>query len=81
MRPFDVDTFAQEVAATVDNQKDREQLRQSGRQWARRYNWDTVAKEQEAVYVQLLASDGTHSGRVSDTVTNGAQSEPNSERR
>ena len=64
VRPFDVDAFAHEVAEIVDNQANREQLRLSGRQWARRYNWDAVASEQEAVYTQLQEGGGLHVGSL-----------------
>jgi glycogen synthase len=53
VRPFDVDAFAHEVADIVSNQADRGRLQQSGRQWARRYDWNAIAREQEAVYLDI----------------------------
>lgn len=53
--PFDVETFAHEVANLVGNPAFVEELRQSGRCWARRYDWDRLATLQEEHYVRVLA--------------------------
>lgn len=53
--PFDLDAFAREIAALVTNPGQIEQLRQQGRRWARRYNWDAIALQQEAYYEAALS--------------------------
>lgn len=54
VRAFDVDAFAREVVALVQEPQRRADLHVSGRRWARRYNWDALAKQQEAVYERAL---------------------------
>jgi glycosyltransferase involved in cell wall biosynthesis len=51
---FDLEAFAREVVTLVDNPALREHLRDCGRQWARRYNWDDLATRQEAYYLEVV---------------------------
>ncbi len=53
--PFDVDAFAHEIAALVAQPETVDHLRQQGRQWASKYNWDQLALQQEAHYLQTVA--------------------------
>lgn len=54
VKPFDVDAFAANVAELVTNSKWANQLRASGKRWARQYNWGEIAARQEEYYVQVL---------------------------
>ena len=53
--PFDVDAFAREITALVAQPEIVAQLRQQGRRWAGRYNWDQLALQQEAHYMETVA--------------------------
>jgi glycosyltransferase involved in cell wall biosynthesis len=52
--PFDLDAFANETARLVSDPALRSALASSGRRWASRYDWDTIAERQEAHYVAAL---------------------------
>jgi glycogen(starch) synthase len=52
--PFDLDAYAQEIAALVRSPRLFERLRNSGRKWARRYDWDQIAVQQEEHYLRAL---------------------------
>jgi glycosyltransferase involved in cell wall biosynthesis len=51
--PFDVDAFAQAAAELVSDGDARARLAAQGRSWARRYDWDVIARDQEAVYLEV----------------------------
>jgi glycosyltransferase involved in cell wall biosynthesis len=51
---FDLDAFAQEIVALSTSVGLRDRLRESGREWVRRYDWDDLALAQERVYEQAL---------------------------
>ena len=53
--PFDLDAFAHEIVDLVNNQETLGRLRETGRRWARRYDWDSIARDQEAVYLDVVA--------------------------
>ncbi|WP_291423294.1 glycosyltransferase family 4 protein [Deinococcus sp.] len=53
--PFDPQAFAQAAAGVVCNPARREWLAAQGRLWARHYDWDLLAQQQEAAYVAALA--------------------------
>jgi glycosyltransferase involved in cell wall biosynthesis len=55
VRPFDVDAYAGQIATLVTRPELRAQLGESGRSWARRYDWDEIALQQEAHYERALA--------------------------
>jgi glycosyltransferase involved in cell wall biosynthesis len=52
--PFDVGAFAREAAALVQDTARRDELGRQGQQWARRYDWDLIATQQEAVYLRAV---------------------------
>ena len=54
--PFDVSAFTQQIVDLVENPAKVAALRQSGREWARRYNWDALAAQQEAHYLRSVES-------------------------
>lgn len=54
--PFDLDAFAREIAKLVINQENMNGLRQSGRRWARKYDWDVIAGQQEELYLQVAST-------------------------
>ncbi len=68
VQPFDVAAFAHEVVSLVTTPALIEHLRQSGRTWARRYDWDALAGQQEACYLAactetcrtVAPTQGTH---------------------
>ncbi len=53
--PFDVDAFAREITVLVAQPEIVAQLRQQGRRWASRYNWDRLALQQEVHYMETVA--------------------------
>lgn len=53
-RPFDVADFAAHMVELVEHPRQVEALRQQGRGWARRYNWDEIAQQQEQHYLRAL---------------------------
>lgn len=63
--PFDLDAFAAEVADLVANANETAVLRETGRRWARRYDWDEIAGAQERIYLEMAAR---RSGRVAGAV-------------
>jgi glycosyltransferase involved in cell wall biosynthesis len=54
IRPWDLDAFAQEVLRFVDDRELRERVRERGRHWARRYDWDEISLRQEEFYLRTL---------------------------
>ena len=52
--PFSVEAFAAEVARLVREPAWHAELRAQGRRWARRYDWDALAAQQEAIYLGAL---------------------------
>ncbi len=53
--PFDVAAFADAVVTLLERPLLADQLRLVGRQWARQYNWDTVAAIHEERYLRVTA--------------------------
>lgn len=53
--PFDLDAFARAASACVQQPALAEELGRRGRTWARRYNWDAIALQQEANYERARA--------------------------
>lgn len=53
--PFDIDAFATAAAALVSDPARVEALGRRGRTWVRRYDWDAIASDQEAVYGRAVA--------------------------
>lgn len=58
VRPYDLDAFAREVVRLVDDPKLAERLREAGRRWARRYDWDEIAARQEESYLRAFHEAG-----------------------
>jgi glycogen(starch) synthase len=52
--PYDLDTFADETVRVLENSRLREQFREAGRRWARRYDWEEIALQQEEFYLRAL---------------------------
>lgn len=53
--PYDLDAFAREVAGLIDAPPRLvERYRQSGRRWARRYDWGEISARQEDFYERSL---------------------------
>lgn len=55
IRPFDVETFATAVEELVRSPARADYLRRVGRTWARQYNWEEIAAQQEGAYHSRLA--------------------------
>jgi glycosyltransferase involved in cell wall biosynthesis len=49
--PFDLDAFAQAIVNLVLHPAKVDHIRAVGRCWAKKYNWDQLAKQQEAHYI------------------------------
>jgi len=58
IRPWDLEAFTRETLRFVDDWKLREQVRDAGRRWVRRYNWDEIALQQEGFYLRTLREGG-----------------------
>jgi glycosyltransferase involved in cell wall biosynthesis len=56
--PYDLDAFASETADLVESPDEANRLRQLGRAWARRYEWNQLARRQEAHYARTLERSG-----------------------
>jgi glycosyltransferase involved in cell wall biosynthesis len=54
IRPWDLDAFAQEVLRFVDDRQLREEVREAGRRWARRFDWEEISLQQEEFYMRTL---------------------------
>lgn len=54
IQPWDLDAFALETLRFVDDRKLRERVRDSGRRWARGYDWDEISLQQEEFYLRTL---------------------------
>lgn len=54
IQPWDLDAFALETLRFVDDRKLREWVRDSGRRWARGYDWDEISLQQEEFYLRTL---------------------------
>lgn len=52
--PGDVDAFAREALRFIENRRLRERARQSGRRWARGYDWDEISSRQEDFYLRAI---------------------------
>lgn len=63
---FDVDAFARELVALVDDPPAAQ--RALGRRWAQRYDWDAIAAQQEAWYVQAVEQRHPPARRLFDSV-------------
>jgi glycosyltransferase involved in cell wall biosynthesis len=63
--PFDVDAFVQEMARMVTDQKNLSPVGKQARQWARKYNWDLIALQQEAVYMQVVKASASRAYNTS----------------
>lgn len=55
--PFDLDAFAGEVVRLVDNPMLAGPLREAGRRWARRYDWDEIVARQEECYLRAVSGE------------------------
>lgn len=62
--PFDVAAFARAIVEVVVEPHAVAHLRQQGRQWARRYNWDQLALQQEAYYLETLGRNHSTTARI-----------------
>jgi len=51
----DAKGLAQRMRRLLDDDQQRKKLGESGRQWARRFDWDRLARDQEEVYLRALA--------------------------
>jgi glycogen synthase len=58
IRPWDLDTFALEVLRFVDDRKLRERVRETGRRWTRRYDWEEISFQQEEFYLRTIREGG-----------------------
>ncbi|WP_424950988.1 glycosyltransferase family 4 protein [Deinococcus sp.] len=54
--PFDVSAFARAVAERVRQPGRRAEVRAEGRRWARQYDWDRLAAQQEACYLDAVSA-------------------------
>lgn len=63
IQPFDIEAFAQAIAATVRDPEWRSAECEARRRWARRYDWDAIADRQEAHYHRALSQG--HAAEVS----------------
>lgn len=63
IRPWDLDSFAREVLRFVEDRELRERVRQDGRRWARRYDWDEISIQQEEFYLRAL-ENGNNAGSI-----------------
>jgi glycosyltransferase involved in cell wall biosynthesis len=54
IQPWDLDAFAQEVLRFVEDRQLREQVREAGRRWARRFDWEEISLQQEEFYMRTL---------------------------
>ncbi|MGI8910325.1 MAG: glycosyltransferase family 4 protein [Rubrobacteraceae bacterium] len=54
VRPFDLDAFAREVVRLIDDPGLVERLREAGRKWVRRYDWDEISARQEECYLRAV---------------------------
>jgi glycosyltransferase involved in cell wall biosynthesis len=63
IRPGDLEAFTRAVLRFVEDRELRERVRQEGRRWARRYDWEKVAVLQEEFYLRTL-SEGQNSGSI-----------------
>jgi glycosyltransferase involved in cell wall biosynthesis len=54
VRPYDLDAFAREVVRLIDDPGLAERLREAGRLWAHRYDWDRIATRQEEFYLRAV---------------------------
>lgn len=52
--PFDLETFAQETVMLIQNEQLFDEIRTLGRNWAKRYDWDQIAVQQEQHYLRTL---------------------------
>lgn len=52
--PFSIEEYASQIARLVRLPQHFARLRQQGRQWAQRYNWDTLAAQQELLYEKVM---------------------------
>jgi glycosyltransferase involved in cell wall biosynthesis len=50
--PFDLDAFADEMVRLFQSRENLSQARSEARQWARKYDWDIIAAQQEEIYLQ-----------------------------
>ncbi len=57
--PFDLDVFAQEMVRIVTDQKDVSPVGKQAREWARKYDWDLIARQQESVYMQVAKASAS----------------------
>lgn len=60
IRPWDLDSFARGVLRFVEDRGLRERVREAGRLWARRYDWDEVSDRQEDFYLRAV-EEGSYS--------------------
>lgn len=58
IRPFDVDAFATRAAEIIADRDVRRRLGVVGRSWARRYEWNEIASQQERHYLAAVAASG-----------------------
>lgn len=52
--PYDIDAFAREALRFVEDRGLREHVRDTGRRWARRYDWEDISLQQEEFYERVL---------------------------
>lgn len=57
--PFDAVAFAEQVARIVRDPRLREEGASANRDWARRYDWDDIADQQEAYYLEVVGDRRT----------------------
>lgn len=61
---FDVSTYGEVVAELAADLTRVEQLGARGREHARRYDWDDVSEQQEAVYLRAVADHADHAEQL-----------------
>jgi glycosyltransferase involved in cell wall biosynthesis len=54
VQPYDLDAFSREVSNIVRNSGLAPQLKEAGRLWARRYDWNKIAARQEEFYLKAV---------------------------
>ena len=55
--PYDLDAFAREVTRLIDPATSAVAMREAGRRWARRYDWEEISNRQEEYYLRATGGD------------------------
>ncbi len=78
--PYDLDAFAREVVWLIDAPTSAGALREAGRRWARRYDWEEISIQQEEFYLRATGGDPSRNRRSGGQETPMVPSVPAGER-